>query len=91
MRQLRIGIAQLNTTVGDFACNTKRILEAINEARSLDVDLITFPELARYRNSLDGSEIIPSTIIGKLSSAELKPDQRDTGTLCRHTTGSIQF
>ena len=81
MRQLRIGMAQLNTTVGDFASNTKRILEAINEARSLDVDLITFPELARYRNSLDGSETIPSTIIDKQPSAELRPDQRDTDTL----------
>ena len=81
MRQLRIGMSQLNTTVGDFASNTKKILEAINEARSLGVDLITFPELARYRNSLDGSETIPSTIIDKLPSAELRPDQRDTGTL----------
>jgi len=74
-------MAQLNTTVGDFASNTKKILEAINEARSLDVDLITFPELARYRNSLDGSEIISSTIIDKQPSAELRPEQKDTVTL----------
>jgi NAD+ synthase (glutamine-hydrolysing) len=46
MRKLRIGMSQINTTVGDFAGNTRKILEAIAEARSLGVDLITFPELA---------------------------------------------
>ncbi len=45
-RRLRIGMAQLNTTVGDFAGNRRKILKAIDEARSLGVDLITFPELA---------------------------------------------
>ncbi len=46
MRRLRIGMAQINATVGDFADNTRKILEAVAEARSLGVDLITFPELA---------------------------------------------
>ena len=46
MRRLRIGMAQVNTTVGDFVANTRKILEAIAEARSLGVDLLTFPELA---------------------------------------------
>jgi len=46
MRQLRIGMAQLNVTVGDFDGNTQKILKAIDEARSFGVDLVTFPELA---------------------------------------------
>jgi NAD+ synthase (glutamine-hydrolysing) len=46
MHKLRIGMAQINVTVGDFASNTQKILEAISEARALGVDLITFPELA---------------------------------------------
>ncbi len=46
MRRLRIGMAQINTTVGDFRGNTERILEAIAEARPLGVDLLAFPELA---------------------------------------------
>ena len=46
MREMRVGMAQINTTVGDFDGNTKKILEAIDQARSLDVDLLTFPELA---------------------------------------------
>ena len=39
-------MAQINTTVGDFKGNTEKILEAIDEGRSLGVDLLTFPELA---------------------------------------------
>jgi NAD+ synthase (glutamine-hydrolysing) len=46
MRRMRIGMAQINTTVGDFQGNTKKILDAMAEARSLGVDLLTFPELA---------------------------------------------
>ena len=46
MRRLRIGMAQINTTVGDFKGNTEKILEAIGQGRSLGVDLLTFPELA---------------------------------------------
>jgi len=45
-RRLRIGIAQINTTVGDLAGNRQRILKAIDVARSSGVDLIAFPELA---------------------------------------------
>ncbi|MFC1928613.1 NAD+ synthase [Chloroflexota bacterium] len=46
MQRLRIGMAQFNMIVGDFAGNTRKILEAIAESRSLGVDLLTFPELA---------------------------------------------
>ncbi len=45
-RRLRIGMAQINTTVGDFAGNQRKILKAIEEARAAGVDLLTFPELA---------------------------------------------
>jgi len=46
MRRLRIGMAQVNTTVGDFEGNARKIISTIDEARSLGVDLLTFPELA---------------------------------------------
>ncbi|HIE12159.1 MAG TPA: NAD+ synthase, partial [Desulfotomaculum sp.] len=39
-------MAQINTTVGDFPGNTRKMLEAIARAKSLDADLVTFPELA---------------------------------------------
>lgn len=43
--RLRIGLAQINVTVGDFTGNRKKILEYIREAKSSKVDLLTFPEL----------------------------------------------
>ena len=46
MRNLRLGMAQINTTVGDFKGNTKKILESIDLARDQGTDLLTFPELA---------------------------------------------
>ncbi len=46
MRGLRIGMAQINTIVGDFAGNAQKILKTIAEARPLGIDLLTFPELA---------------------------------------------
>ncbi len=45
-RRIRVGMAQINTTVGDFKGNTQKVLEAVSQARSLGVDLLTFPELA---------------------------------------------
>ena len=46
MRPIRVGIAQINCTVGDLSGNTARILHYVQEARSLGVDLLSFPELA---------------------------------------------
>ena len=46
MHSIRVGIAQINSTVGDLSGNTKKIMESIDQAKSLGVDLLTFPELA---------------------------------------------
>jgi len=46
MRRLRIAMAQINTTVGDFDGNIKKILGMVDIARSADADIVTFPELA---------------------------------------------
>jgi NAD+ synthase (glutamine-hydrolysing) len=43
---LRVGIAQINSTVGDLSGNTRKIVESIDQAKSLGVDLLTLPELA---------------------------------------------
>jgi NAD+ synthase (glutamine-hydrolysing) len=43
---LRVGIAQINSTVGDLNGNTRKIMESIDQAKSLGVDLLTLPELA---------------------------------------------
>ena len=46
MHSIRIGIAQINSTVGDLNGNTKKIAQSIDQAKLLGVDLLTFPELA---------------------------------------------
>jgi NAD+ synthase (glutamine-hydrolysing) len=46
MRRLRIAMAQINTTVGDFDGNVKKILGAIDTARTYKADIVTLPELA---------------------------------------------
>ena len=45
-RRLRIGMAQLNVTVGDFEGNLRKMLKGVERAKALGVDLLTFPELA---------------------------------------------
>jgi NAD+ synthase (glutamine-hydrolysing) len=44
--RLRIAMAQLNTTVGDFEGNLRKMLEALERAKASGADLLTLPELA---------------------------------------------
>ncbi|MCY4262432.1 MAG: NAD+ synthase [Candidatus Dadabacteria bacterium] len=46
MKQLRTGLSQINPSVGDIPGNTKKIIQAIEAARDLDIDILCFPELA---------------------------------------------
>lgn len=46
METLRLALAQMNATVGDFEGNATRIRAAIDSARSAGSDLVAFPELA---------------------------------------------
>ena len=46
IRNFRLALAQLNTTVGDIDGNTARIIEYVARARELGADLVAFPELA---------------------------------------------
>jgi len=43
---VKIALAQINPTVGDFVGNTKKILEYAARAEELGTDLVVFPELA---------------------------------------------
>lgn len=45
---MRVTIAQINTTNGDIAGNSKKIIDAIDKARSQGSDLIAFPEIATH-------------------------------------------
>jgi NAD+ synthase (glutamine-hydrolysing) len=43
---MKIAVAQINTTVGDFAANAARIRAAIDEARAAGAELVVTPEMA---------------------------------------------
>lgn len=43
---MKIAIAQLNYRVGDFAANTKKIIDSIQNAKNRQADLIIFAEMA---------------------------------------------
>ena len=45
---MRVTIAQINTTNGDLAGNTRKIIEAIEKARADGSDLVVFPEVATH-------------------------------------------
>ena len=45
MRTLRVGLAQINTTVGDLEGNVAKALQYVERARDLGVDIVSFPEL----------------------------------------------
>jgi NAD+ synthase (glutamine-hydrolysing) len=44
-KTLRIALAQINTTVGDFDGNVSKIIEYTKKAKAANVDIIAFPEL----------------------------------------------
>ncbi len=46
MRRVRVGLAQINPTVGDFEANVGKILDGMDRARALGCALVAFPELA---------------------------------------------
>jgi predicted amidohydrolase len=43
---MKIALAQINTTVGDFACNEAKILAAYRRGTEAGAELVVFPELA---------------------------------------------
>ena len=46
MPRLRLGLAQLNTVVGDIDDNAARIMQLMDRAESMGCDVLAFPELA---------------------------------------------
>ncbi|MBI4216590.1 MAG: NAD+ synthase [Chloroflexi bacterium] len=80
MRSLRVALAQINTTVGDFAGNTAKIREYIDRARSLGADLVAFPEMA-----ITGYP--PEDLLLKTHFIQENLRRRDE--LLRHTQGIV--
>src|ERR1700759_3476540 len=45
-RSMRIALAQINPTIGDFPGNADRIVQFAREANTRSADVVVFPELA---------------------------------------------
>ncbi len=63
---MKIALAQINTTVGDLACNEVKILDAYRRGVEAGVELVVFPELAVSgyppRDLLHKSRFIPDNL-----------------------------
>lgn len=44
-KKVRLGLAQINCTVGDLKGNSEKIISSIKKGRDAGVDIITFPEM----------------------------------------------
>lgn len=70
MRALRVGLAQINTTVGDLEGNVRKILAYITKARQLGVDILAFPELTITGYPPEDLLLKPSFIDANLKALE---------------------
>jgi NAD+ synthase (glutamine-hydrolysing) len=77
---MRVGLAQINTVVGDLDGNRERILARLEEARERGVDLVLFPELA-----VTGYP--PEDLL--LRPGFLKAAMRSLDLIARETTGIV--
>ena len=77
MRMLRLGLAQINPTVGDLEGNLARIRASIEQARSLGVELLAFPEMCVPGYPPEDLLLKPAFIQGCIErTRELAPDTR---------------
>lgn len=70
MTTIRIALAQINPTVGDFVGNTAKILAKIAEARAAGADVIAVPELALTGYPPEDLLLRPQFIAANLQALE---------------------
>ncbi len=78
MRRFRVGLAQVNPTVGDIEGNTALVLEWLDRARALGCDLVAFPELV-----VTGYP--PEDLL--FQAAFIEANQKALATIARATAG----
>ena len=87
MRLLRIGLAQINSTVGDLEGNFAKCVRAIEDARARGVDLLALPELAITGYPPEDLLLKPAFIAAAIAkTAELEPHTQGLTVI----VGSIQ-
>jgi NAD+ synthase (glutamine-hydrolysing) len=90
---MRLGLAQINTTVGDLAGNRRRILDAYAELVRLGADLVVFPELSTCgyppRDLLFKRHFVPDVEVSMRAVAEAIGDVPAlVGTVESNTSGT---
>jgi len=70
MRTLRIGLCQINTTVGDIEGNTRKILDFIKKGKKKAADLLVFPEMAVTGYPPEDLLLMPKFIEANLKAVE---------------------
>ncbi|MCL0059247.1 NAD+ synthase [Dehalococcoidia bacterium] len=71
MSSFRIGLAQVNCTVGDLEGNTAKILHYIDRARAMQVDLLCFPEMTITGYPPEDLLLKPEFITGNLEKLDV--------------------
>src|SRR4030042_4573157 len=79
MRTLRIALAQINPTVGDFEGNVSKIIDYIEKARRVNAEIVVFPELAITGYPPEDLLLKPDFIQDNLDA--LKKVQRNVGDI----------
>ncbi len=82
MRRLRVALAQINPTVGDYQGNLERILRCIRLAEEQGADLVAFPELALPGYPPEDLLLKPSFVADGLEALDaLAKEVRDTAAV----------
>jgi NAD+ synthase (glutamine-hydrolysing) len=85
MKRLRIGLAQVNPTVGDLEGNVRLILDWMERARALGCDVVAFPELALTGYPPEDLLFKPAFIEANLRALE------EVAKASRHLTAVVGF
>lgn len=87
MKQMRIALAQLNCTVGDFDGNLKKMLSYSRRAEQLGADMICFPEMAITGYPPEDLLLRPGFIKENLSTLQQYVQETETW----HLTSIVGF
>lgn len=85
---VRVGLAQINSTVGDLAGNTERIISALREADARGCHIAAFPELAVTGYPPDDLVLKPRFLRENLQCLERIVDAQD-GLSCAAVVGFV--
>ena len=70
MKPFRLVLAQINSTVGDFATNAEKVIGGIQQAKELGADLVAFPELAITGYPPEDLLLKPSFLTANMATLE---------------------